>query len=1250
MRGHPVIQSDQRVTEHETKGRRNPFFPWLDNSHLLLQQHFPEFAWPWWPGLAIVDADASRRFRGAPERTARPGRTAENSLQSLSATRARVWTPPSGSEIMPWMALAGGAGQVGFAGDYGVGKVWGEGIRGDGVTVGVNDNGVILGHADFDYARVERSGYYLTPEEETPGANNSLHGTAVASVIAARADGSGVVGVAAASTLWTANRFYVEFVMNAIGAGCDVVNNSWGPRRRDVLDRIEYRDPVDAELRLAVRGRIGLGLSLVFSAGTRRDWDTSILSTTNHENVITVGSVDIHTLISDRSTPGDAVHVSALGVGNIMANANDLSGASLRVHDGSSYAAAFVSGVVALMYQVNPGLGLRDVQAILAHSARRPRSGLAGFGANAGTHANGGGLYFSRDYGFGLVNAHAAVRLAQSWFDGRSGAKTGINRRTTEIRNQRRIGEGGQNVTLKFTSMEAGEVEHVRLYLNLDVSNIRALRVVLTSPQGTESVLMDHFGSDNRAFNDVIDLGSRRFWGENAAGEWSVSIASEQSLCALQHAALVLAGSAEADTQDDRYVYTDEFNAQAAADPRRLLLEDGDGGCDTFNAACVTRGTEIDLRAGTFRLGDGPEGRIAAATVIETVVGGDGDDRIIGQDQVANTFFGGLGDDTLVGGVGNDTLIGGQGNDKYVIDAVDELVFEHPDEGVDTVVSAVGIKLPENVEYLELTGSEAIFGLGNSLGNHILGNAGNNRLDGGEGGNDTLRGGAGDDVYTVRNAGDIVLEEEGKGYDVVHADVDWVLSSHVEALVMMEVGLWPRAHSEGAVRATGNAQDNRLEGNRSNNVLDGGAGNDTLIGGLGDDTYYVDSFGDVLIEAVDAGNDTVISDVRWTLDEHLENLVLIGRQAIHATGNARDNYMAGNAANNSLDGGAGGDTLIGGLGDDIYRVDSLLDVVTENAGEGIDLIISEVALFLPENVEALVLNVGSSDSPVIVGIGNALDNLIRGGRNNDILNGREGNDILEGGAGDDLLRDWKGNSLFNGGEGNDSLVGASSVSNSANVSVVESNRVELYLGGRGDDILTAGAGDDVILFNPGDGRDTLSAGGTGSKTLSLGGYFEYGDLAFSQSGEHLLLRIGTADQMSFENWYAATPSRPVVNLQVMAETMSGSVAGGSYPLRDQKVECFDFAGLVGAFDAARTATPDLSSWALMNALSNFHLSGSDSQALGGDLAYHYGRYGTLDGIGLSAAQEVLGDSAFGSQAQVLRPFSEVQRSGLSLSN
>ena len=420
-----------------------------------------------------------------------------------------------------------------------------------------------------------------------------------------------------------------------------------------------------------------------------------------------------------------------------------------------------------------------------------------------------------------------------------------------------------------------------------------------------------------------------------------------------------------------------------------------------------------------------------------------------------------------------------------------------------------------------------------------------------------------------------------------------------------------------------------MSGQAGNDTLNGGLGADTLVGGPGDDHYTVDQTGDRVVEAADEGNDIVHSPISWVLGDHLERLDLTGSDPVDATGNDLANLLYGQA-------NSAANVLAGGPGNDIYHL-GVGDRAVENADQGHDSVYGYGNEHtLAANVENLYLAV--TGAATLTGNelanslrGNAGDDLLSGQAGNDTLNGGLGNDLLEGGSGNDTLTDSSGSTLFNGDAGNDILSGGADA--------------EIYLGGVGNDTLRTGAGNDVIIFNRGDGRDTLVASDSGQCVLSLGGSVAYTDLSFSRSNGDLIVTIGSGDQITFKDWYAAGPNpaiRSVLRLQVIAEAMADFDAGGGDPLRDQKVETFDFAGLVDAFDAARSADPTLTHWALSDALTRFQLAGSDSAALGGDLAYQYGRNGSLTGIGVTPAMGVLADPAFGNSAQALTPLVGLQ--------
>ena len=97
---------------------------------------------------------------------------------------------------------------------------------------------------------------------------------------------------------------------------------------------------------------------------------------------------------------------------------------------------------------------------------------------------------------------------------------------------------------------------------------------------------------------------------------------------------------------------------------------------------------------------------------------------------LVNLIYGTTGDDILDGAGGADVMIGGAGNDAYIVDNASDFVFENPGEGADTVYSTAHFRLAADLEYLVLQGSADLQGYGNSSSNAIVGNTGNNLLNG----------------------------------------------------------------------------------------------------------------------------------------------------------------------------------------------------------------------------------------------------------------------------------------------------------------------------------------------------------------------------------------------------------------------------------------------------------------------------------------------------------------------------------------
>ncbi len=319
------------------------------------------------------------------------------------------------------------------------------------------------------------------------------------------------------------------------------------------------------------------------------------------------------------------------------------------------------------------------------------------------------------------------------------------------------------------------------------------------------------------------------------------------------------------------------------------------------------------------------------------------------------------------------------------------------------------------------------------------------------------------------------------------------------------------------VAATGGADS--VRGGAGDDSMDGAAGADTLAGGAGDDVYRVDVAGDRVVEAADAGADTVQASMDATLANNVEALALLAG-ALYGTGNNQANLLLGNDGANTLYGLGGADTMQGGLGDDTYRADAL-DVLVELPGGGNDRVIAINAFSLETHaeVEALLLT-GANPAN---GTGNGLGNLIVGNAQANRLDGLGGADTLNGGAGNDTLRGGEGaDSLFGGG-GLDRLEGGAGDDlyrvTEAGVTVVEganagtdlvTSTVSLALGNHVENLtLTGGTAADALgnglantllgnnaanLLDGGAGHDSLAAaggndtlvGGAGADTLAGG--------------------------------------------------------------------------------------------------------------------------------------------------------------------
>ena len=209
--------------------------------------------------------------------------------------------------------------------------------------------------------------------------------------------------------------------------------------------------------------------------------------------------------------------------------------------------------------------------------------------------------------------------------------------------------------------------------------------------------------------------------------------------------------------------------------------------------------------------------------------------------------------------------------------------------------------------------------------------------------------------------------------------------------------------------ATGGSGNDTLIGNDAANVLQGAGGTDSMTGGKGNDIYYVDRFGDVVIELAGEGRDIAYAYSHYVLTpgSSVEILSAVDHglsAALNLTGNGLANELWGNIGINVLDGGGDADVLVGFQGNDIYYVDNGGDLIVELAGQGSDMAYASSSFALSAGTHVEILSASNHAATTALDLtGNELANELWGNNGANVLNGGAGGDVLWGFGGNDTF-------------------------------------------------------------------------------------------------------------------------------------------------------------------------------------------------------------------------------------------------------
>ena len=373
-------------------------------------------------------------------------------------------------------------------------NAWNLGVSGKNVAITLIGGRVDLLHRDLNSDFSRSYDYQRDLNNTTPYALNGDESTdtLIAGVISAKGKNSiGIRGVAFESSLANVVPFDKDSTLDALNR--DLNKTDIYLLKSSLIKDLDF-DLFKNKIAYAeANGRDGKGVVFVTSAADEAK-NTAYNKIFTQKDLIVVSSVSPKAKRADYTGYGTNVLISA-PTGEKIENVNqtdrlgilstdpsgdkrgfDLKTAyttpythfdvkgnenydySLRGY-GSDFSSALVTGVIALMLEKNPNLTYRDVAVILARSANPSEALEGGFTVNKAGHK------YSRDYGFGIVDAQKAVALA-SLFESLKPQISVEESNTTDVISDN--GEAEKDINIADT--DNYEIEKVYVSVNVETN------------------------------------------------------------------------------------------------------------------------------------------------------------------------------------------------------------------------------------------------------------------------------------------------------------------------------------------------------------------------------------------------------------------------------------------------------------------------------------------------------------------------------------------------------------------------------------------------------------------------------------------------------------------------------------------------------------------------------------------------------------------------------------------------------------
>lgn len=453
------------------------------------------------------------------------------------------------------------------------------GVLDDGLEIAhedLNDNIAAKKSRNFNEEDNTKAGYY----DPTPTSSSSAHGTAVAGLISAvDQNGKGVTGIAPRAQLAGFNILST----NADGASSTslgnkelmVSNNSWGPDDNWCIyqDSSGLNDEAIESAVVGVAGspaaRGGKGAIILFASGNGGEScskavdfaigqgmnadvvnalaaaigsdQASMDAPNNNRHVISVAALarDDANSKASYAEPGVNILVAApsgnycsadlktlvttdlsgergynkTGAGNDLLGKLNYTGCM----NGTSGATPVTAGVVTLALQANPNLTWRDVRVILAKSAIQNDNSDTNWATNAVSQ-----MKVHRYYGYGMVNAAAAVTMAKTWVN--LPAEKSLVETPNQVLTPGDNGGSEASHTVSITSNEFDKLETVQVDVEFNHQRAGDLELVLEHREDDDSLISSEYlvklNADNTAIARTFTFTSSQHLYDKPTGKW----------------------------------------------------------------------------------------------------------------------------------------------------------------------------------------------------------------------------------------------------------------------------------------------------------------------------------------------------------------------------------------------------------------------------------------------------------------------------------------------------------------------------------------------------------------------------------------------------------------------------------------------------------------------------------------------------------------------------------------------------------